>query len=289
MSVRRIKYSQQEYENIINFLIKINEKKEHMNWNYARFEWGILHPEADYTLQNKIGIWKDDEEIVGVALYDMYLGKGFCAAIDGYEHLLQEIYEYASENLSDENGIGISVNEAHESAIKVLNNMGFKPVEQIETMLKLKLDRKYEAKLPEKYHIEEVRLPENKEKYQYVIWRGFDHDKNDYEAFKEYYNDAVVCYPNMNPRYTLVAVTDDGEYVACCGCWYNQKTDYVYIEPVCVVPECREEGIAKSLLFETFNRCMEDGAKEAYVLSDMEFYKKLGFGEYSNHRFYWSV
>ena len=67
------------------------------------------------------------------------------------------------------------------------------------------------------------------------------------------------------------------EFVSYCGLWYNKSTDYVYVEPVCTIPQYRKKGIAKCILTETLKRAYDLGAKKAYVISDMEFYKRLGF------------
>ena len=59
------------------------------------------------------------------------------------------------------------------------------------------------------------------------------------------------------------------------------------MEPVCTVPEYRGKGIAKAVIFEALNRASALGAKKAYVISDMEFYRKLGFEEEYRFSFYW--
>ena len=42
------------------------------------------------------------------------------------------------------------------------------------------------------------------------------------------------------------------EPVAYVCLWYDKRTDYAYIEPVCTVPNYRGKGIAKALLFVGF-------------------------------------
>lgn len=93
--------------------------------------------------------------------------------------------------------------------------------------------------------------------------------------------------PHLNSYLHLVAVNEDGEYVAYCGCWYNPKTDYAYVEPVCTIPRYRKKGIANALVLEALKRCYSEGAKKAYVISDLPFYKNLGFVQHSRHNFYW--
>lgn len=61
----------------------------------------------------------------------------------------------------------------------------------------------------------------------------------------------------------------------------------MYVEPVCTIPQYRNKGIAKSVLTEAMKRAYDLGAKRAYVISDMEFYKRLGFKQHSHYTFYW--
>ncbi|HCA04796.1 MAG TPA: GNAT family N-acetyltransferase, partial [Ruminococcaceae bacterium] len=78
-----------------------------------------------------------------------------------------------------------------------------------------------------------------------------------------------------------------GEYVSYCCLWYSDKTDYAYVEPVCTVPSCRGKGVAKAVIYEALNRAKSLGAKKAYVLSDMPFYKQLGFTADKHFSFLW--
>ena len=51
---------------------------------------------------------------------------------------------------------------------------------------------------------------------------------------------------------------------------------HTYIEPVATVPEHRGKGLGKAVVYEAVNRAKEQGAKRAIVLSDQDFYKRLG-------------
>ena len=76
------------------------------------------------------------------------------------------------------------------------------------------------------------------------------------------------------------------KYVAHVSLWYSEKTDYTYVEPVCVIPEYRGKGVAKAMIYEALNRARFLGAKKVYVISDMEFYEKLGFKKEKHYTFY---
>ena len=97
----------------------------------------------------------------------------------------------------------------------------------------------------------------------------------------------MLSAPHLNPLLHVIAKNKCGEYVAYCGLWYNEKTDYVYIEPVCTIPEYRNKGIARMVLIEALKRAYDLGAKKSYVISDSAFYKSLGFKQHSHYTFYW--
>ena len=68
-------YADADYEALCAFLIALNaDGREHINWNWARFEWMAGHPYFDRSLRGAIPLWLDGERIVGAAIYDMYFG-----------------------------------------------------------------------------------------------------------------------------------------------------------------------------------------------------------------------
>ncbi|MDO5138053.1 MAG: GNAT family N-acetyltransferase, partial [Oscillospiraceae bacterium] len=72
-------FKNEDYEAVCEFLIELNRNsKDHINWNWARFEWMYEHPEFDKSSIGSIGLWTDSDRIVGAAIYDMYFGEAFC-------------------------------------------------------------------------------------------------------------------------------------------------------------------------------------------------------------------
>ena len=112
-------YCNNDYEAVCGFLIELNrENQNHINWNWARFEWMMEHPEFDKSLKESIGLWMDGEKVVGAAIYDMYFGEAFCCVLPGYEALYPEILAYAYRELRDDNGLGIAICDDNEKEIK---------------------------------------------------------------------------------------------------------------------------------------------------------------------------
>lgn len=278
------------YERVYDFLRDLSkDSRMHINWNPARWEWMFFHPEFDRSLLEKIGLWFSGDELVGVAVYDHYLGEAFFAAKMEFEELEKSILDYVVENFCDENGIGVAVNDMDSQTVKLLTDYGFSVNEQTENVLELSLDE-FDFSVEEiaGISIKNLNLEKDLYKHHELLWKGFDHegpaplDKETMDKQKE-----MLSAPHMNPLLHIVAENEETMYASYCGLWYDEETDYVYVEPVCTLPEYRNRGIAKMVLTEALKRAYDLGAKKAYVISESDFYKGVGFKQHSHYTFYW--
>ena len=275
-----------DYQQVCDFLIGLNRQShDHINWNWARWEWMYSHPYFDGSKAHTIGLWKCGAQIVGAAVYDLFYGEALCAALPGYEALLPEIVTYAWENLGNENGLAVAVNDRDTGMQNLLTGMGFAPREEKETMLRAELAQIRAPELPEGYCLRELRFPEDDLAYQTVIWKGFGHEGDMAEL------DRMLRNPNPLPihrePYLCLGIGDStGELAAHCTCWFDRRTDYAYVEPACTIPGYRGLGLGRAVVLHALSRCAALGAKSAYVLSDQEFYRKLGFRFHSGFTFY---
>ena len=279
-------YREEDYEAVCAFLIALNETdRKHIHWNWARFEWMYEHPECDKSLLGTIGLWFDGDAVVGAAIYDMYFGEAFCAALPAYQALYPEILTYAYGALKDDAGLAIAIADDCPQEIEAAKQLGFAPIEQTETVLSIDLNRIVPAALPEGLHIEEPDPIRDAEALQWLFWQGFDHGTDRAEFARE---EQIVpqVRRHLNPHLGLAAVDSTGAYAAFCCLWYDSRTDYAYVEPVCTIPSYRNRGVAKALLTEAMHRAHALGAKTAYVISDQEFYRRLGFTFERHYTFY---
>lgn len=59
-------YRDEDYLAVCDFLIELNrQERMHINWNWARFEWMIEHPEFDKSKRSAFGLWRSEGRIVG--------------------------------------------------------------------------------------------------------------------------------------------------------------------------------------------------------------------------------
>ena len=286
-------FRDRDYPALCDFLVALNrDDPAHINWNWARFEWMYEHPAFDKSALDRIGLWLDGERIVGAAIYDMYFGEAFCAALPGYEALYAEILAYAERALRDEAGLGLALCEQNLWEIEAAKSAGFVSAEQTETVMARALDGSLPSALPAGFRIAELDHAKDGEALQWLLWQGFDHgaDRAEFEADLEKTRQlGLRPRRHFDRRLSLAAVTESGEYAAYCCLWYRPDTDYAYVEPVCTVPAFRGRGAARAILYEAMDRAYALGAKRAYVISDMAFYEKLGFEKLKRYTFYWKA
>ena len=282
-------YTEDDYEALCGFLIALNhDDRRHINWNWARFEWMYEHPEFDKETIDAIGLWLDSGRIVGAAIYDMYFGEAFCAVLPGCEALYPAVLLYAYRELGDENGLSVAVCDDSTGETEALTQLGFTLTEQDETIMRVALDSELPVRFPEGFSVEELDPAARAYDFQWLLWQGFDHgtDQAEFEV-----KDPVVpqVRRHLDPRLSLTAVAPGGTLAAYCCLWYDSRTDYAYVEPVCTVPAYRGRGVAKALVSEALNRARSLGARQAYVISDAVFYEKLGFRKELHFSFYRKV
>lgn len=287
LSVKYRRYSPSDYEAVCDFLISLNRAdKSHINWNWARFEWMTEHPEFDRASSSRIGLWWDQERVVGAAIYDMYFGEAFCGALPEYGDLYPLILDYAWQELRDDSGLGIAISDINHAEIAAAKVCGFAPAEQHETVMYRDMECLPSASLPGGFSIAELDPAREAAEFQWLLWQGFDHgtDRGEFEQ-----KDPVVpqIRRHFNSHLSLTAVAPNGDRAAYCCLWFHPGTDYAYVEPVCTIPAYRGRGIAGALLSEALARAAALGAKTAYVISDMAFYQRLGFEKLPSWSFFW--
>ncbi|PQP81745.1 GNAT family N-acetyltransferase [Paenibacillus sp. PCH8] len=278
------------YDQVCDFLIELSkDDRTHINWNWARWEWMFFHPDFNHDLMDKIGLWYCNDELVGLATFDHYFGEAFFAAKPGYEELQNDILEYTTANFSNEHGLGIAVNDKDTHMLDLLHSKKYAANDMTENILELTLSSvSLDYTIPEDITVKNMDIENDLYKLHHMLWKAFDNEGSvpvdDATMSKQ---KTMMSARNMNPFLHIVAENEEGEYVAYCGLWYSPKTDYVYVEPVCTLPEYRKKGLGKAVILEALKRGRSLGAEKAYVISDSPFYKSLGFQQHSHYTFYW--
>ncbi len=279
-------FTDADYQAVCDFLIALNRgDRTHIHWNWARFEWMYEHPAFDKSKTDAIGLWIDGGRVVGAAIYDQYFGEAFIGVLPEYVGLYREVLKYAYGALKDETGLAIAISDGNTAEIEAAKAEGFLPIEQSETVMRIDLDHTFPTVLPDGFRLTHPDPVEQAEALQWLFWQGFDHGEDRAEFERE---EEIVPRLRKHFRRELgpAAVDADGALAACCCLWLHDGTDYAYVEPVCTVPKHRGKGLAKALIYEAQNRARSLGAREAFVISDLPFYEKLGFRKAYHYTFY---
>ena len=88
-------YQIEDYQKVHDFFIDLNQiDRSHINWNFGRFIWLMDHPYFNNDLISSIGLWLDDNKVIGLAIYDMYFGEAFVGTLPQYKYL----YNFLDQN-----------------------------------------------------------------------------------------------------------------------------------------------------------------------------------------------
>lgn len=258
-----------QYQEIYCFLLRAEklEYNEHFPW--GRFEWMQIHTMLEEDKLTKILLFRDAyNDIVGMATHDtFYDDRVYLLHTTSDKALLRQMVDAAFE--SEEGTAVIKANSKDAALIEVLREKQFELVSRDNTLLELDLSHTLQYQLPDGYTINPESYTMNSWQYQLMIHKGFDN-----EGIPEPWP-AEVLARGVHPPIRTFAIAGD-EYCAHCGSWYTEG-DTAYVEPVATVPEHRKKGLAKAAIYEACNRARKLGAVRATVLSDQEFYYRIGF------------
>lgn len=285
--IRFEKYQRSYYQQVCDFLIELYKKNNyHHNWNWARFEWMHEHSLTKKELLDYMGLWFDDDHLIGAALIDMFFGEAFVGVLPQYQYLYTEVLKYAFDNLKDDQGLGVALHDDNKLEIDEAIKQGFEKVDADETDCVIELNKEFPIFIPDGFSVETFDAQENAQDMEWLCYQGFGNG-NDKEEFLKQYKKPTGMRPHFNPYLCIVVKNSQGELMATASTWYDSRTDYAYVEPVCVIPSCRKMGLGKVAVLTAINHARELGAKIAIVNSDQEYYKRLGFVKRNHYSFYW--
>jgi ribosomal protein S18 acetylase RimI-like enzyme len=283
MSIHFRNYTEQagiteDYYKVRAFLVKLG----YAEYTYARWDWMTMHGCLDKSSVGRIGIWEDNNEIVGVATFDCRLGEAFCLALPEYTKLKKDMILYAKEALSKDGEFGIIIPDKDLEFQNIASQLGFVATESRENDAAFYLEQSStDYSLPEGFHITSMKETFDLYQYRRVLWKGFNHElngegecnltKEDEEEAK-----AEMIRPNVDLNLKVAVVAPDGNFVSYCGMWYDPNAGYAVIEPVATDPDYRKMGLGKAAVLEGIRRVGELGARIAFVGSSQQFYYSIG-------------
>ncbi|MFO8068425.1 MAG: GNAT family N-acetyltransferase [Alkalibacterium sp.] len=272
-----------DYYKIRDFLVETVST----SFTYARWDWMITHDYLDVNSINKIGVWQDSDKIVGVATFDLQLGRAYCLNLPEYDFLKKDMILYANDCLAKDNEIGIVIPDSDVALQDAASDLGFVATENKEEDSIFYIAKTpIEITVPKGFEITSMEEIFDLQGYYRVLWKGFDHELNGEGefCFSEANNASgkkQMRRPNVDLNLKIAIVSPKGNFVSYCGIWYEKELDFAVIEPVATDPEYRRMGLGKAAVLEGIRRAGELGAKRVLVGSSQQFYYNIGLRPYS--------
>ncbi len=276
-----------DYQRVSGFLIAHHRPNNaDGNWLEPIWEYMHFHPWLDTSSLGKIGIWEAGGEIVAVVNYELRLGEAFFQFHPDYRHLRTAMLDCAERNLtgrSQKTGrryLCAFIRDDDREFHSVVQSRGYekhddktRPLDRFDIP-----DPFPPIPLPEGFHLTSLADDCDWARVHSVLWRGFDHGDdvpmNDEELESRR---RMFDTPRGRRDLKVAVVAPNGEFVAFCGMFYETHHRFAYVEPVATDPVYRRMGLGKAAVLEGIRRCGALGARVAYVGSDDQFYRSIGF------------
>jgi GNAT superfamily N-acetyltransferase len=276
-----------DYRLVSEFLIAHHQPgNQDGNWLEPMWEYMHGHPNLDSASLEKIGLWEEAGEIVGVAHYESRLGEAFFQFHPAFRRLREEMLEYAEANLAGNSSqderkyLCAYVNDNDAEFIALVKDHGYeRDPDGDRPMTKFDIPNPFPPiKLPEGFRLTSLAEDCDWVKVHRVMWRGFDHG-NDVPMSEEEFESRRKMFDTPKARRDLkIAVqAPDGNFAAFCGMFYEPSGRFAYVEPVATDPDYRRMGLGKAAVLEGIRRCGALGAAVAYVGNDLPIYQAIGF------------
>lgn len=280
----RLYRSPDDFQTVGDFLIaNFQPGNNDGNWLQPAWEYMHSHPYLDKSSLDKIGIWEDAGQIVGVAHYESKLGEAFFEIHPRYPYLKPAMLEYAEYHLYGETETGqryvrAYVNDFDLEFETLVKSGGYAIAEQYtRPVSQFTIPQPFPCiQLPAGFRLKSLADDNDLAKIHRVLWRGFNHaGEPPAEGLED--RRRMQSTPNFRQDLTIVVEAPTGDFVSFCGMWYEAVNKVAYVEPVATDPDFRRMGLGKAAVWEGIRRCGVLGATVAFVGSDQEFYRVIGF------------
>lgn len=264
----------EQYESIHQFLLEVEKLAYNEHFHWGRFEWMHVHSYLDEDKLTSIVMFKDENgAIVGLTTYDTgYDDRVYLIHTSSDKMLLERMVDTVLES---EGKVAVIKANAKDAVLcQILQERGFEKKHRCACILSLDLSNPLEYRIPDAYTMSPQGFVADLWQYQLVIHKGFDNEGIP-EKWEDEFLKRLKHLPHANEDLKTYAISHN-EYCAHCGLWYSTG-DTAYVEPVATVPEHRKQGLAKAVIYEACTRANALGAKRATVVSDQEFYFRIGF------------
>ena len=275
-----------------DFLVDIYDRENGSGMPAPFFEHAIRASWMDASYSHLDRLWFDGDKAVAFVYYEAPVTDIYFAVRKGYEHLADELIDYAVTTMPSFDGNQQFVLFNGQEFLKeAAKKRGFEMVFEYESRV-FDFENELNYELPEGYHFVES-SDIDVLKLSRLCWYGFDHgdrqvftdwdkydDSNDWtpaKSHKDCVSEFMAPSPHSTHEYDVVIADENGEYVCFAGMWWIPQNKLAYMEPLCTSPEHRRRGLAAAALTEHYRRMKALGATHMSGGED-PFYEKIGYG-----------
>ena len=277
-------YIADDFDRVSDFLVSnFSPGNRDGNWLQPAWEYMHSHPALDESSLHKIGIWESAKGIVGVVNYESVLGEAFFQLHPSQGYLKPAMLDYAEAHLwgwttDGQKYLHAYINDFDHELETLVRSRGYELAEDYSRPISVLVipDTVPPIDLPFGFLIKSLAEENDLRKIHRVLWRGFDHRGDPPEEDLEDRR-KMQSGPSFRKDLTIVVEAPSGEFVSFCGMWYEPVNKIAYLEPLATDPDFRRMGLGKAAVWEGIRRCAALGATTAFVGSDQQFYKAIGF------------
>lgn len=274
-----------DFEPVSEFL-RQTYKKDYSNGNLVQpfMEYAHTHPAFHHKLTHRFGLWFDEGELVGLALYEMALGEAYLRVADGYDRLYSEMIAYAESELSvlnaGKHSLSVWTTDRQPDLNGLLAGRGYNRRNSYPITVYEYSKGFLNRSLPEGFSVRSLEDEPDYKKLNAVLWKGFDHGSEPPDDTDS--RMLMLSGPHFRKDLTTIIMAPDGEYACYAGMWMDGKNDFAYLEPLATIPEYRRLGLATVALTEAMKKTVQYGAARC-VGGNREFYYAIGFETVANN------
>jgi predicted N-acetyltransferase YhbS len=272
-----------DFAAIGEFLIDTHEPGDlFANWLQPRWEYMHAHPNIRDVSLDDIGVAEDAGRIVGAVHPEHSPACVYFQLRRGFDPV--PLVDYAEKHFGGWSKTlqrrirGLYVNEFDTALRTVVAERGYQVHDVfVERHARFVIDGPPPpSPLAPGFRLASLEEENDFTKIHRVLWRGFDHEgPPPPEGVAD--RRAMQKTPGFRKDLTIVAVAPNGDYAAFGGMWYVPENRVAYVEPVATDPDYRRRGLGTAVVVESIRRVADLGARVAWVGSDLDFYKAMGF------------
>lgn len=282
-----------DFHLVKDFLIRLNQSNPVTNtFEWGRWEWVHALGINDTQHLDRIGIWTDQhkqDQIVALATYEDQLGYAYLCIDPQYRFLYPQLIQHAEQHLHKQGALKILISNQDAEFQRLAHSLGYHPTQHQEHISILDiLTTDLTHTLPDGYaHITLAHPDFDIKKFHALLWHGFNHEGPPPSSDQDLIDRAEsISGPDFDRSLCCIITAPNGDYASFSGIWVHPQTQYALIEPVATHPDHRKKGLGKAAVLTAIQNAAKQGAQQAVVGSNQQFYYQIGFRPTPAHTFW---